>query len=118
MQIGLLQDIDLSSAGLVAFSHVYLAIAIMIDNPGPILFIQKKVGKDKEYFNLHKFRLMKMPIPYDVPTYMFRRFRTIHNQSWKIIAAYSLDGKVIIRQTLKNFGFARDLCFCPTGIYP
>ena len=58
--------------GLVILSPVYLviAIAIKIDDPGPVFFTQKRVGKNKQYFKLHKFRSMKMATPHDVPTHM------------------------------------------------
>lgn len=58
-------DVILSFGGLVVLSPVYLVliIAIVIDDPGPVLFTQKRVGKDKQYFKLHKFRSMKMSTP-------------------------------------------------------
>lgn len=67
-----LLDIVLSGVGLVALSPVYLIIsaAIKADDPGPVLFTQKRVGKNKRYFNLHKFRSMKMSTPHNVPTHM------------------------------------------------
>ena len=48
-------DIILSFGGLVVLSPVFLilAVAIYIDDPGPILFTQKRVGKNKEFFKLH-----------------------------------------------------------------
>ena len=65
-------DVILSFGGLVVLSPVYfiLIIAILIDDPGPIFFTQKRVGKNKQYFKLHKFRSMKMSTPHDVPTHM------------------------------------------------
>lgn len=65
-------DIILSSLGLMLLSPAYLIviIAIKIDDPGPVLFTQKRVGKNKKYFKLHKFRSMKMSTPHDVPTHM------------------------------------------------
>lgn len=65
-------DIILSSLGLVILSPLYLIvmIAIEVDDPGPVLFTQKRVGKNKKYFKLHKFRSMKMSTPHDVPTHM------------------------------------------------
>ncbi|WP_455529185.1 sugar transferase [Ruminococcus sp.] len=65
-------DVSLSFCGLVALSPVFAAtaIAIKLDDPGPILFTQKRVGMDKQYFTLHKFRSMKMCTPHDVPTHM------------------------------------------------
>lgn len=48
-------DVILSFGGLVVLSPVFLIISlwILIDDPGPVLFIQKRVGKDKQYFKLH-----------------------------------------------------------------
>lgn len=65
-------DVVLSGVGLVALSPVYLIISVAIkaDDPGPVLFTQKRVGKNKRYFNLHKFRSMKMSTPHNVPTHM------------------------------------------------
>ena len=49
-------DLVLSFGGLVVLSPVFLwlCIWIKIDDPGPVLFTQKRVGKDKQYFKLHK----------------------------------------------------------------
>lgn len=65
-------DVVLSFCGLVILSPVYflLCIAIVIDDPGSIFFTQKRVGRNKQYFRLHKFRSMKMSTPHDVPTHM------------------------------------------------
>jgi len=60
-----LLDLVVSFGGLVVLSPVFLilAIVIYIDDPGPILFTQKRLGKNKQYFKLHKFRSMKMSTP-------------------------------------------------------
>ena len=44
-------DIVLSFGGLVVLSPVFivLAIWIVIDDPGPVLFTQKRIGKDKQF---------------------------------------------------------------------
>ena len=65
-------DIALSAVGLLVLSLVYLviAIAVYVDDPGPIFFKQKRVGKGKTFFPLHKFRSMKMSTPHDMPTHM------------------------------------------------
>lgn len=67
-----LLDVILSFIGLLLLSPLYLiiTIAIFIDDPGPVLFTQKRVGKNKKFFKLHKFRSMKMSTPHDVPTHM------------------------------------------------
>ena len=64
-------DRALSFAGLIVFSPLMLsiALAVVIDDPGPVFFIQKRVGKNGSFFQLHKFRTMKMSAPHDVPTH-------------------------------------------------
>lgn len=53
-------DFILALLGIVVLSPIYLitAIAIKIDSKGPIIFIQKRVGKRGRVFNLYKFRSM------------------------------------------------------------
>lgn len=65
-------DVILSFGGLLILSPIFLILSIwiVIDNPGPILFTQKRIGKNKQYFKLHKFRSMKMSTPHDIPTHM------------------------------------------------
>ncbi len=67
-------DIVLSFGGLVVLSPVYAvtALAIKADDPGPVLFKQKRVGTDKSYFQLLKFRSMSVNTPKDVPTHMLQ----------------------------------------------
>lgn len=65
-------DILFSLLGLILLSWLYLilSIAVFIDDPGPVLFEQKRVGIHKSFFRLHKFRSMKMSTPHDMPTHM------------------------------------------------
>ena len=65
-------DILLSFFGLLILSPIFLLIivAIKIDDPGPVFFMQKRVGKDKYFFMLHKFRSMAMNTPHDMPTHL------------------------------------------------
>lgn len=44
-----------------------ISIIILITDPGPVFFRQKRYGKDKKYFKILKFRSMKVNTP-DVPT--------------------------------------------------
>ena len=48
-------DIILSLGGLVVLSPIFLFLSlwIVIDDPGPVLFTQKRIGEDKRYFKLH-----------------------------------------------------------------
>lgn len=86
-------DVILSFGGLVVLSPVFLAIfiAIKIDDPGPVLFTQKRVGKNKEFFKLHKFRSMKMCTPHDKPTHMLENPEQYITKVGKFLRAHSLD---------------------------
>ena len=86
-------DIVLSFGGLVLLSPVYAAIslAIVIDDPGPVLFTQKRLGQNKKYFKLHKFRSMKMCTPHDVPTHMLDHPEQYITKVGKFLRTHSLD---------------------------
>ena len=103
-------DIILSFGGLVVLSPVFLilVVAIYIDDPGPILFTQKRTGKNKQYFKLHKFRSMKMCTPHDKPTHMLENPEQYITRVGRFLRGHSLEGNDIIRQTtksLENKGF-------------
>ena len=69
-------DIILSGLGIIilALPMLIIAIAIKIDDPGPVFFKQRRVGKKKNgeltYFMIWKFRSMKMSTPHDTPTHL------------------------------------------------
>ena len=86
-------DIILSFGGLVVLSPIFLFLSlwIVIDDPGPVLFTQKRIGKDKQYFKLHKFRSMKMSTPHDKPTHMLENPEQYITKSGKFLRSHSLD---------------------------
>lgn len=86
-------DVILSFGGLVVLSPVFLilAVAIYIDDPGPVLFTQKRVGKNKQYFKLHKFRSMKMCTPHDKPTHMLEKPEQYITRVGRFLRGHSLD---------------------------
>ena len=86
-------DIFISFWALFLLSPFFLMliIAIKIDDPGPVLFTQKRLGKNKRYFKLHKFRSMKMSTPHDVPTHMLENPEQYITKVGKFIRAHSLD---------------------------
>ena len=49
-----------------------LAVLIFIDDPGTIIFKQKRIGNHKKYFYIYKFRTMKVDTPKDVPTHLLK----------------------------------------------
>lgn len=88
-----MMDIILSLGGLIVLSPLFLGliIAILIDDPGPVFFAQKRVGRNKKFFKLHKFRSMKMCTPHDVPTHMLDNPDQYITKVGKFIRAHSLD---------------------------
>ena len=86
-------DVVMSFGGLIVLSPVYFVIsmAIVIDDPGPVLFTQKRIGQNKKYFKLHKFRSMKMSTPHDKPTHMLENPEQYITRVGKFIRAHSLD---------------------------
>lgn len=86
-------DIFLSFGGLVVLSPVLgaIALAIKIDDPGPVLFTQKRMGQNKRYFKLHKFRSMKMCTPHDVPTHQLENPEQYITRVGKFLRSHSLD---------------------------
>lgn len=53
-------DLALVLAGLLLLLPLFALIALLIrlDSPGPVLFIQRRVGKDGRAFDFYKFRSM------------------------------------------------------------
>lgn len=86
-------DIVVSFGGLVVLSPILgaISLAIKIEDPGPVLFTQKRMGQNKQYFKLHKFRSMKMCTPHDVPTHMLENPDQYITKVGKFIRAHSLD---------------------------
>ena len=86
-------DIVLSLLGLLILSPVFLIVclAVLIDDPGPIFFSQRRVGKKKQFFKLHKFRTMKMCTPHDVPTHMLDNPEQYITRVGKFLRKSSLD---------------------------
>ena len=86
-------DILLSALTLILFSWLFLLIslAILIDDPGPVLFTQKRFGKGKAFFSLHKFRSMKRAAPHDVPTHLLQDPTLYITRVGKFLRKSSLD---------------------------
>lgn len=65
-------DFVLALIGIILLAIPMLIISIIIktDDPGPVLFKQKRISKGKGTFPLLKYRSMKMSTPHDMPTHM------------------------------------------------
>lgn len=65
-------DFLLSLIVIIILFPFFLVICVLIklDSKGPIIFTQKRVGKDKTHFNIYKFRTMKIDTPKEMPTHL------------------------------------------------
>lgn len=68
-----------------------LAVAIKLDSPGPVLFKQKRVGKDKKLFDIWKFRTMRTDTPKDMPTHLLNNPEQFITRTGCFMRKYSLD---------------------------
>ena len=86
-------DIVLSIVGIIVLSPVFIitAVAIFITDPGPVIFTQKRVGINKTFFKLYKFRSMKMSTPHDVPTHMLDNPESYITSVGRFIRKTSID---------------------------
>lgn len=86
-------DIFCSLLAIIVFSPIFIIISILIKctSKGPILFKQKRVGKNKKYFNIYKFRTMKVDTPKDVATHLLDNPDAYITKIGKILRKTSLD---------------------------
>lgn len=86
-------DVILSAIGIVValIPMLIVGIVIMIEDPGPVFFKQKRVGVHKSHFELLKFRSMKMNTPHDMPTHLLENPDQYILKSGKILRKYSID---------------------------
>ena len=97
-------DFILSLVGLVVLSPVLLIIALIIKltSPGPVFFKQKRVGKNKTYFNILKFRTMRTDTPKDTPTHLLANPDQYITSIGKVLRKTSLDELPQIINILKG----------------
>lgn len=88
-----LLDIILSGCAIVILSPLLLiiAVAIKIDDPGPVLFRQKREGIHKTHFSIMKFRTMKMDTPKDTPTHLLENPEQYITKVGEFLRKSSLD---------------------------
>ena len=86
-------DLLLSFCGIVILLPVYLviALAIVVDDPGPVFFKQKRVGIHKSHFMILKFRTMKVSTPKDTPTHLLANPEQYITRVGRILRKTSLD---------------------------
>ena len=86
-------DLILSLVGLIilAIHMLIVSLIIFIDDPGPVIFKQKRIGIRRTFFNCYKFRSMKMSTPHDVPTHMLENPEQYITRWGKFMRKMSID---------------------------
>lgn len=85
-------DIFSSLVAIVLFSPILLALAIIVKctSPGPILFKQRRIGKDNQEFMIYKFRTMRIDTP-NVATHLLKNPEQYITPIGKFMRKTSLD---------------------------
>lgn len=86
-------DFLLSLLGIIILSPILLilVVAIKLDSKGPVIFTQKRVGKNKQLFNIYKFRTMKIDTPKEMPTHLLENPDFFITKVGKFLRKTSLD---------------------------
>lgn len=87
-----LLDLFLSALAIIILfvPMLLISLVILITDPGPIFFKQKRFGKNETYFNILKFRTMKVNTP-DLPTDKLENPEQYVTKIGKILRKLSLD---------------------------
>lgn len=80
-------DFFISLIALVILSPIFLIIAVWIklNSKGPVFFRQKRVGKNKDLFEIYKFRSMRSDTPSDMPTHLLNDPEAFITKSGKFL---------------------------------
>lgn len=70
---------------------IIVAVAIKIDSPGPVFFVQKRVGKNGKLFNCVKFRSMSVDARPDVAGYEYENVSSYVTKTGAFIRKFSID---------------------------
>lgn len=97
-------DRILAIVSLVILSPVFflLVLAIKMDSRGPVLFRQKRVGLNKCYFYILKFRTMRIDTPKDTPTHLLENPGQYITRIGRFLRKTSLDELPQIINILKG----------------
>lgn len=97
-------DFIISLCGLIILMPAFLVLTIMIklDSRGPVFFKQKRVGIHKTYFEILKFRTMRIDTPSDMPTHMLVNPEKYITRVGKFLRKTSLDELPQIINILKG----------------
>ena len=80
------------SASLMLFPvFLIISLSIIIEDGFPVLFKQKRIGKNQSYFYIYKFRTMKRETPHDCPTHLLKNPEQYLTSVGRFLRQYSLD---------------------------
>ena len=85
-------DFVMSLIGIVVLSPIILivSLAVKFTSPGPILFKQRRIGKNNVEFEIYKFRTMRIDTP-NVPTHLLKNPEQWITPVGKFLRKASLD---------------------------
>lgn len=88
-----LSDTVLAALGLIILSPLFLLLIILIklDSRGPVFFRQRRVGIHRKYFEILKFRTMRIDTPKDTPTHLLENPEQYITRMGKFLRKTSLD---------------------------
>ena len=97
-------DFILAIIGILVLSIPMLIIALLVkvDSPGPAFFRQKRVGMNKSYFSILKFRSMSIEAPKDAPTHQLKGADTYITKVGAFLRKTSLDELPQVLNILKG----------------
>lgn len=86
-------DIAASVVGMVVLSPLLLAtaVAVKFTSQGPVIFKQKRYGKDEVPFTCYKFRTMKIDTPPNIPTRVMREDKAVMTPIGAMLRKTSID---------------------------
>jgi O-antigen biosynthesis protein WbqP len=86
-------DFVLAFIALVLLSPLFLVLALWIkmDSKGPVFFKQKRIGINRSFFQIYKFRTMLSETPSDMPTHLLDNPDAFITKSGRFLRKTSLD---------------------------
>ena len=94
--------LSLLAVFLLIIPGIVIAIFIKIDSKGSIFFKQRRIGKNKKYFMIYKFRTMRSDTPTNIPTHLLENPDFYITRVGKILRRTSLDELPQIINILKG----------------
>lgn len=85
-------DFVMSLIGIIVLSPIILivALAVKLTSPGPMLFKQRRIGKNNDEFQIYKFRTMRIDTP-NLPTHLLENPEQWITPVGKFLRKTSLD---------------------------